>query len=111
MPIHWPPYVLKALATDNNNIVIDYSIDESTKSSYFSMIDFLFIPSYFIETGPIVLLEGVYFQKTVLAPNIGGPLEFSMQYPEYVKCYEWNNIKSVISNIESLRINENKNIL
>lgn len=102
--------VLKALATDNNNIVIDYSIDESTKSSYFSMIDFLFIPSYFIETGPIVLLEGVYFQKTVLAPNIGGPLEFSMQYPEYVKCYEWNNIKSVISNIESLRINENINI-
>ncbi len=101
--------ILKVLAENNNNIVIDYSINESTKSSFFSMIDFLFIPSFFIETGPIVLLEGVYFQITVLAPNIGGPLEFSMQYPEYVKCYEWNNIKSVISNIEFLRINENFN--
>ena len=62
----------KSIYKDILSKPFDYSIDESTKSSYFSMIDFLFIPSYFIETGPIVLLEGVYFQKTVLAP-FGSP--------------------------------------
>jgi glycosyltransferase involved in cell wall biosynthesis len=94
---------LEKIASQFSNLEIDHGVNEKTKSAFFSKIDLLLIPSFILETGPIVLLEGVYYKKSILAPNVGGPLEFSVEFPNNVICYDWNNLKSVISKIESYR--------
>lgn len=93
----------KSMVTGYNNVEVDLTVNDKNKSQYFSKIDILYIPSYCIETGPIVLLEAVYNQKLVLAPNIGGPLEFSDDYPDNVICYKWNDITSVQEKIDSIQ--------
>jgi glycosyltransferase involved in cell wall biosynthesis len=73
------------------SVKIFHHINSGNKAEFFREIDVLLISSFCMETGPIVLLEAVYFEKLVLAPNIGGPLEFAGEYPGLVHLYQWNN--------------------
>lgn len=91
------------------NIEIKNNINSENKLDFFASIDLLFIPSFCIETGPIVLLEAVHSGTIVLAPNIGGPLEFKNNYPAYVCLYKWNDIidiKSCLYEIKKGLLNE-----
>jgi glycosyltransferase involved in cell wall biosynthesis len=88
-----------------STIVVDTNVHAGNKAAFFAGIDCLFIPSFCIETGPIVLLEAVYYQKQVLAPGAGGPLEFAAEYPQFVSCYDWNNAVSAIGQLEHMLSN------
>jgi glycosyltransferase involved in cell wall biosynthesis len=82
--------VLQKIYPSNIEVLFDVAGDE--KRDFFSRIDVLVIPSYCIETGPIVLLESLLYNKKVVAPDVGGPLEFHQAYPEDVLLYSWNNL-------------------
>lgn len=79
------------------------TIHAGNKQEFFEQIDCLLIPSYCIETGPIVLLEAAFYDKQVIAPDIGGPLEFAEEFPELVTSYSWNDVVSAITMIRKIR--------
>jgi glycosyltransferase involved in cell wall biosynthesis len=87
----------------NADIEILYTIDDTNKHLFFDKIDYLIIPSFCIETGPIVLLEAIFYNKFVIAPNIGGPLEFSLEFPDNIFVYNWNSLDSAMSCIELIK--------
>lgn len=93
---------LLSLTIDNPNILIMNNINDSNKNEFFDDIDLLFIPSLFFETGPIVLLEAISKHTHVLAPNVGGTLEYSIQYQDWVSLYQWNDFDSVIKELRNL---------
>jgi glycosyltransferase involved in cell wall biosynthesis len=86
----------------NGNIEIIRTVNFKTKANFFSSIDVLFIPSFCIETGPFVLLESIFYGKRVLAPDVGGPLEFQKEYPDSVLLYKWNNKEDVLKSFNHL---------
>jgi glycosyltransferase involved in cell wall biosynthesis len=88
------------LATPDVNITLNQHITSLTKAAFFDSIDLLFIPSFFIETGPIVLLEAIFYGKKVLAPDIGGPSEFAAEYPDFVTCYKWNDQDDIVHQLQ-----------
>ena len=55
-----------------------------------------------METGPIVLLEALLFNKQVVAPDVGGPIEFKEDFKDYVTTYRWNDSASLIQSVEKL---------
>lgn len=90
---------------DENDIDVEImrSVNAGNKQIFFEAIDCLLIPSFFIETGPIVLLEAVYYNKHVIAPDVGGPIEFAAEFPQVVKTYLWNNLNSVCTIIKEVQ--------
>lgn len=103
IPSNSNPADVKTLTEIRNNsntdIEILHTINDTNKHLFFDKIDCLIIPSFFIETGPIVLLEAVFYNKIVIAPNIGGPLEFASEFLGNIFLYNWNNIDALISSI------------
>jgi glycosyltransferase involved in cell wall biosynthesis len=85
-----------------NKIKLMTHIGADNKADFFSSIDVLFIPSFCVETGPIVLLEGLIHGKVVIAPDNGGAAEFRDEYSNFVKCYKWNDLKSVLKLIKTI---------
>ena len=83
-----------------DRILIMDNITATNKEIFFNQIDCLVIPSFFIETGPIVLLEALLFNKPVVAPDVGGPIEFKQDFKDYVTTYQWNDSASLIQSIE-----------
>lgn len=101
----------KIINDSNGSIVLMKVADDVAKRDFFNIIDCLFIPSFSFETGPIVLLEAVSFGKMVVAPDIGGPLEFAKQYPYSIIFYRWNNVDSVLETIfEIMKKKTNQNL-
>jgi glycosyltransferase involved in cell wall biosynthesis len=95
---------LQQLIKSNDfDIVLMETVSAVNKADFFQAIDCLLIPSFFIETGPIVLLEAILYNKKVIAPAIGGPIEFAAEYPGDVLTYQWNNVASVIDRIQQLQ--------
>lgn len=82
-------------------IVLLNHINNSNKNIFFQEIDCLLIPSYCIETGPIVLQEAVWYGKRVIAPDVGGPAEYAKEF-KAIHQYKWNNFYSIIEIIERL---------
>lgn len=80
-----------------------HHINSNNKAEFFREIDVLLIPSFCIETGPIVLLEAVYFGKLVLAPDIGGPFEFAAEFPGLIQLYQWNNAGDLERALQELK--------
>ncbi|MBX9782827.1 MAG: glycosyltransferase family 4 protein [Chitinophagaceae bacterium] len=99
----------KIISECETEIVLLDSIGHDNKGDFFNEIDCLLIPSFFIETGPIVLLEAVLNGKKVIAPDIGGPLEFAAEFPEHVVSYTWNNTVAAVEAIKRMK-NENAEI-
>lgn len=96
----------KLIKKADTEILLMDSVDATTKSDFFNAIDCLFIPSFFMETGPIVLLEAILCGKKVLAPGVGGPLEFATEFPGEVINYEWNNRDSAFAALEAMQKSE-----
>lgn len=91
---------LDALAIHaSDRIKIMDHVNEGNKALFFKEIDCLLIPSFCIETGPIVLLEAILYNKHVLGPNTGGPSEFKKEFPDRVMTYSWNNLANAIEKI------------
>lgn len=94
---------MEVIALQNkNNITVLKDVNSSNKNIFFDKISCLFIPSFFLETGPIVLLEALFYNKKVLTPNVGGTLEFSQEFPKDVICYNWNDIDSACTELVKL---------
>lgn len=94
--------LMKLVNEKNIPIELRHDVTAANKSVFFADVDILLIPSFCIETGPIVLLEAVYYGKLVLAPGAGGPAEFAEAYPGFVTCYQWNNLTSALEHLEKL---------
>ena len=75
-------------------------ITSNNKATFFDEIDCLLIPSFFIETGPIVLLEALMFNKHIVSPNVGGPIEFKEIFENHITSYEWNLLPSAIQALQ-----------
>ena len=80
-------------------ITVMENIDASNKELFFNEIDCLLVPSFCIETGPIVLLEALVFNKQAVVPDVGGPLELKSAFSENVTIYHWNNLQSVVESL------------
>lgn len=78
-------------------------INQDNKADFFNSIDLLLITSFCLETGPIVLLEAIYYGKYVLAPDAGGPLEFAAEFPSIVQTYTWNDQKDILKNLYNIK--------
>ena len=81
-------------------ITVLENINSSNKDLFFKELDCLFIPSFCIETGPIVLLESLIFNKQVIAPDVGGPLEYKEEFKENITMYKWNDLNSAIESLK-----------
>ena len=92
----------KICRSAGGRIQIMHNITANNKEIFFNQIDCLLIPSYFMETGPIVLLEALLFNKQVVAPDVGGPIEFKEDFKDYVTTYRWNDSASLIQSVEKL---------
>jgi glycosyltransferase involved in cell wall biosynthesis len=79
------------------------TVQAGNKEEFFNEVDCLLIPSFCIETGPIVLLESIFYHKKVIAPDIGGPLEYASEFPDEVFTYAWNNLDSIITVIGKIK--------
>ncbi len=95
---------LKELAnSEDYDILWMSSVGNGNKQDFFSQIDCLFIPSYCVETGPVVLLEAAFYKKPVVAPDTGGPAEFAREiHPVYL--YKWNDpvaAGQIINNLQN----------
>ncbi len=99
------------VSNSNKKITVLKDVNSSNKNSFFDKINCLFIPSFFLETGPIVLLEALYYNKIVLAPNVGGTLEFAEEFPDDVICYNWNEIDSACGELLRLQQQNKKSAL
>ncbi len=89
------------------NLTVRFDINQSNKQDFFKSIDCLFIPSFVIETGPIVLLESLLYQRRVIAPRVGGPLEFFHEFGDDIILYDWNYADSAFDCIKRLAFSEN----
>jgi glycosyltransferase involved in cell wall biosynthesis len=90
---------LQDLQRNMPSIEILSGINATNKKEYFQQIDCLLIPSFCWETGPIVLLESLYYGKPVLAANIGGTAEYAYEFPAMVQTYQWGDIEEVKNKI------------
>jgi glycosyltransferase involved in cell wall biosynthesis len=86
---------------------IFYNLNEEDKSLFFSSIDLLIIPSFCLETGPIVLLESVYYRTKVLVPDVGGPYEYSFMFPDAIELYKWDSLNDLYLKVNMLRKSSN----
>ena len=77
-------------------------INDTNKAVFFKEINCLLIPSFCLETGPIVLLEALQYGKQVLGPDTGGSLEFGKEVLGSVSNYSWNNQGDAIKKIKLL---------
>lgn len=82
---------------NQSKVEILMNVTDASKEGFFASIDVLFIPSFVMETGPIVLLEAVYHGTMVLAPNVGSPVELGAAYPELIQFYNWNDEEDVVN--------------
>ena len=78
-------------------------INRDNKADFFNSVDVLLITSFCLETGPIVLLEAIYYGKYVIAPNVGGPLEFANAYPVFVRTYKWNDQDDILKKMYEIK--------
>ncbi len=85
------------------------TVHAGNKQEFFEQIDCLLIPSFCIETGPIVLLEAILYNKQVIAPDIGGSLEFAEEFPGEVITYSWNNVTAAVEMIKKIKQLNNSN--
>jgi glycosyltransferase involved in cell wall biosynthesis len=94
---------LQKLQCSNAGLVkIMMNVSNDSKEAFFSAIDVLLIPSFYMETGPVVLLEAVYHGTLVLAPNTGSPVEFGAEFPELIQFYKWNNKADIVAQLQEL---------
>jgi glycosyltransferase involved in cell wall biosynthesis len=91
------------LLENSENVIFRNDINNNNKESFFKNLDYLIIPSYFFETGPIVLLESLHYKIPVIAPNVGGTLEYQKSFPDWVKLYDWNNFNSLKKTLLDLK--------
>ena len=72
-----PPYLrgLEALATGENRIDFLGPITHSQLPEFLQQIDVLAVPSNYMETGPLVVLEAFAFGLPVMGANLGGIAE------------------------------------
>jgi len=72
-----PPYlrILEALGKDDDRIEFLGSISHSDLPAFLEQIDILAVPSNYMETGPLVVLEAFAFGVPVMGANIGGIAE------------------------------------
>lgn len=95
---------LRKLQENHPDLVqILMNVASAEKESFFAQIDVLLIPSFFMETGPIVLLEAICHGTMVLAPDAGSPVEFGAEFPELIRFYKWNNATDIMNVLGSLQ--------
>lgn len=77
-------------------ITILDSVTPANKSGFFQEIDCLLIPSFFWETGPIVLLEALAFEKPVIGSGLAGIAEFKEEFPGSIKTFKWGDANDAV---------------
>ena len=108
-----PGYILslrKLTEKAGDRIQVMENVTAVNKDLFFKEIDCLLISSFFIETGPIVLLEALMFNKQVVAPDIGGPVEFKSIFKDRITTYQWNYLPSVIQALDLVSKKKNAGI-
>lgn len=66
---------LKKAAAGNRRILFYGELKESSRKEFFSSLDILAVPSLWLETGPLVVLEAKSFGLPVIGSNSGGIAE------------------------------------
>jgi len=66
---------LKRLAAKDKRILFCGELKESLRKKVFSGLDVLAVPSLWLETGPLVVLESKNFKVPVIGSNLGGIAE------------------------------------
>jgi glycosyltransferase involved in cell wall biosynthesis len=87
------------------------SISSLNKERFFSEIDCLLIPSFFWETGPIVLLEALAFRKPIVGVRLGGIIEYCEQFPEIISTFAWGDADDAIEKLKSRKNNVSNDLI
>jgi glycosyltransferase involved in cell wall biosynthesis len=71
--------IIESLRNDSR-VKIQEELDRTAIPAFFSSIDALLVPSRWLETGPMVILEAVAARVPVIGSGIGGIQELSLIY-------------------------------
>lgn len=87
------------VTTIPDNITILDSITSVNKAIFYQQIDCLLIQSFFWETGPIVLLEALAFQKQVIGADLAGIAEYKEEFPEAISTFQWGDARDAVKQL------------